>query len=261
MTDSVGIVIPAYQPDLSVLTEYVADLIDHIDPETIRIELDAPTDHTREQLAALPVTVNSVSGRRGKGAAITVGFETLDTEILAFVDADGSTPVPEVERIITTVTDRPADLVVGSRRHPEATVQTSQSPAREYLGDSFAWLARRFLDVNLYDYQCGAKTITAEGWQQVRQYLTQPGFAWDIDLIAVAGAVDLRVEEVPIEWHDHPDSTVPPVRTSVRLAHAVVRTHIKAQRLDPGPFYRTLGGVVGGSPPLIDQDSSVQNNE
>jgi hypothetical protein len=259
MTASVGVVIPAYQPDVPILRQYVSSLQEAIDPGAIRIEVDSASERIIGELTELPATINAVSTRRGKGAAITEGFEQLETDILAFADADGSTPVPEVDRIITSLVERPVDLAVGSRRHPDATVETSQSPLRERLGDGFAWLARRLLAVDLYDYQCGAKAITAPGWQQVRQHLTRPGFAWDIELVAVAGALDLRVRELPIEWHDHPDSTVPPVRTSIRLAAALVDARRKAKRLNPGPLRSALGRTDDDSAALIERERP--NNE
>lgn len=261
MTDSLGIVIPAYRPNPELLAGYVGALDAELDPHTIRIELDSPAAPVREAVAHQPVTVNAVEGRRGKGAAITAGFEALGTDILAFADADGSTPAPEVERIVETVAEDGADLAVGSRRHPDATVTSSQSLLRESLGDGFAWLARQVLDVRLYDYQCGAKAMTTGGWAQIRRELTEPGFAWDIELVAVAAAVDLRVQEVPVEWHDHPGSTVPPFRTALRLARGLVRTRQKANRLDPGPFTRTLDRLVETPTRLIDGNAPPGNNE
>jgi hypothetical protein len=104
------------------------------------------------------------------------------------------------------------------------------------MGDGFAWLARRLLDVSLYDYQCGAKALTVDAWQQVRERLTERGFAWDVELVAFADADDLRITEIPISWHDHPDSTVPPVRTAVELGTTLVRTRYRTRRTEAGPL-------------------------
>ena len=253
MSDSIGIVIPAYQPDPSILSEYVTELHDRIDPETIRIELDDASDSLRAELDALPATVNAVPGRRGKGAAITAGFDALETDLLVFADADGSTPADELSRVIESVTDPGVSLAVGSRRHPDATVTTSQSMSRQYLGDVFAWFARQLLDVSLYDYQCGAKAITAESWQQVSRHLTCTGFEWDIDLIAVAGALGYTVREVPIEWHDHPDSTVPPIRTSIALGGTLLGARAKVRNLERQPRQTAADGIGEPTAP-VDQD-------
>ena len=253
MSQSSGIVIPAYQPDPSILSEYVTELRDQIDPATIRIELDDAADSLQAELDDLPATVNAVPDRRGKGAAITAGFDALATDILVFADADGSTPAGELARVVEAVTDPGVSLAVGSRRHPDAAVATSQSISRQYLGDVFAWFARQLLDVSLYDYQCGAKAITAESWQQISPHLTCTGFEWDIDLIAVAGALGYTVREVPIEWHDHPDSTVPPIRTSIALGRTLLAARAKVRDLEHQPRQTAADGP-GESPAPVDQE-------
>jgi glycosyltransferase involved in cell wall biosynthesis len=254
MAPSVGLVVPAYSPDVDRLSEYVEQLDDILSPATIRIELDAAEDGVAEELAGLPVTVNTVPYRRGKGAAITDGFEALTTDVLAFADADGATPAREMKTVIEAVTEREADLAAGSRRHPDATVATHQTRARRYMGDSFAWLARRLLEVDLYDYQCGAKAITSGAWQQVRHHLYESGFAWDVELLAIAGALNLRVEEVPVEWYDRPGSTVSPIRTALDLAQALVTSRHRAKRLSDSRLHTAIADRREEPNALIEQE-------
>jgi hypothetical protein len=234
MEASVGIVVPAYRPDVQRLVSYVRDLDGELSPATIRIELDAPDEGVVGRLESdLPATasVAAADRRRGKGTAITAGFEALDTEVLAFVDADGSTPVDSVASVLAPVLEGRADLSVGSRRHPEATVASHQTFARRRLGDAFAWLARQLVGVDLHDFQCGAKALTSDAWGVVRTHLHDSGFAWDLELIAMAVALDLHIAEVPIEWHDQPGSTVSTVSTTLDLARALVTARHRAKRL------------------------------
>ncbi len=252
MGTAVGIVIPAYQPDVDRLTSYVEALTESVDPAVIRIELDEPTDGVLAALETLPVTVNAVANRRGKGAAITSGFEQLDTDVLAFVDADGSTPPASVAAVIEPIVDGTAALSVGSRRHPDADVRSHQTRARRRLGDAFAWLARRALDVRLYDYQCGAKAISAEAWNDVRDHLMTPGFAWDIELIAIAGALDVDVAEVPIVWEDRPESTVSPVATMIELGATLVSVRHRAKCIAGNRLHRFVAARRGRRPSLVE---------
>ncbi|MFC7204419.1 glycosyltransferase [Haloferax namakaokahaiae] len=232
MSQSVGVVVPAYRPDPERLVPYVRDLVEALDPTVVRVELDAPQTETLSALDDLPdvATVNAVDARRGKGSAITAGFEALDTDILAFADADGSTPASSIADVVAAVRDG-SDLAVGSRRHPEATVASHQTIARRHLGDGFAWLARRLLDVPLYDYQCGAKAMSAAAWADVRAHLYEPGFAWDIELIAVSGAFGHRVAEVPVVWEDAPNSTVSPIETTFNMGRGLLRSRHRARTI------------------------------
>lgn len=240
MTRSVGIVVPAYRPDTEQLSAYVADLHERLHPTTIRIECDAPRSGVSEVLADLPATVATVPYRRGKGRAITVGFEALDTDVLAFADADGSTPADSLASVIAPVRDDETDLAVGSRRHPEARVERHRTFARRRLGDTFAWLARRFVEPQLFDYQCGAKAIARDAWETVREHLYEPGFAWDIELVAIASALGQRIEEIPIEWYDQPDSTVSPVKTSLSLAHGLLAARHRSALLQESRLHGAI---------------------
>ncbi len=240
----VGVVLPAYRPDPDRLVAYATDLCEQVDPAAVRVELDAADAATRERLHALPdrVVVADADRRRGKGAAITAGFEALDTDILVFADADASTPVESLARVIDPVRRGEAALAVGSRRHPDATVADHQTFARRLLGDGFAWVARRLLDVALYDYQCGAKALTAETWTDARAHLREPGFAWDVELVAVVDALGGRVVEVPVEWEDQPNSTVAPVADTLRIARGLLVARHRARRLRGDRLHGALGG-------------------
>ncbi|MFB6101591.1 MAG: glycosyltransferase [Haloplanus sp.] len=254
MTRSVGVVIPAYHPDVDRLEAYVDALHEAVAPEEIRVELDAAEPPVRDRIASLPVTLHQASARRGKGAAITAGFEALSTDVLAFADADGSTPADSIADVIRPVEAGEADLAAGSRRHPDATVQSHQTVARRYLGDGFAWLARRLLDVHLHDYQCGAKALTHEAWTRIRAHLHEPGFAWDIELLAVADAVGCRIVEVPVVWEDRPESTVSPVRTTLRLARGLLVSRHRARLLRNDRLHALLDDRRDSTPALVDRD-------
>ncbi len=251
MAASLGIVVPAFRPDVDVLGPYVRALAAELDPDALRVELDDPEPGVVDALADLPATVNAVPTRRGKGAAVTAGFEALSTEVLAFADADGSTPADSVAAVVAPVRAGDADLAAGSRRHPDATVHGHQTLARRRLGDAFAWLAGRVLSPDLYDYQCGAKALSADAWSALRGHLHEPGFAWDVELVAMAGALDLRVAEVPVEWEDQPGSTVSPVRSSLSMGRALVVARLRAGRVTDSRLRDALGGETT---PLVERE-------
>ncbi|WP_415382680.1 glycosyltransferase [Halosimplex sp. TS25] len=254
MSASVGIVVPAFRPDVDRLASYVRSLDARLTPETIRIELDDADEEVATALADLPATVSVSPYRRGKGAAVTAGFEALETDILGFVDADGSTAPGEFAAVLAAITDGGADVAVGSRRHPDSEITSHQTFARRFLGDGFAWLARRMLDADLYDYQCGAKAITAESWDAVRQHLYEPGFAWDVELVAMAGALELDVAEVPITWEDQPGSTVSPVRTSVRLGRALVSSRHRAKQIRNSRVHNAIAATREDPTALVEKN-------
>ncbi|PSP69195.1 dolichol-P-glucose transferase [Halobacteriales archaeon QH_9_66_26] len=224
MHRSVGVVVPAYRPDVERLATYVAAIDERCAPTTIRIELDAPRSGMAERLADLPATVATSSYRRGKGRAI----------VIAPVEGGG------------------VDLAVGSRRPPDATISRHRTFARRRLGDTFAWLARRLLSPQLFDYQCGAKAISREAWAAIREHLYEPGFAWDIELVAVADAFGLSIEEVPITWHDQPDSTVSPIETSIALAQGLLAARHRAALIAESRLHGAIAARREAPTALVD---------
>jgi glycosyltransferase involved in cell wall biosynthesis len=253
MTATVGVVLPAYRPDVDTLAAYLHSIREVLDPAEIRIEVDAATDEVRDALEALPATVHAVPYRRGKGAAVTEGFEALGSDILAFADADGSTPAASMADVVRPVADGTVDLAAGSRRHADSTVASHQTWARRYMGDAFAWLARTLLEVPLSDFQCGAKAISASGWATVREHLYEAGFAWDVELIAMANALDLSIGEVPVEWHDRPGSTVAPVSDAVRLGQALIRSRHRSKQLRDDRLHTAVAAARDDPTALVDK--------
>lgn len=240
---TVGVVVPAFRPNVERTLSYLGELDAALAPDALRIELDDPDPGVAEALADSPATVNAVSRRRGKGTAIAEGFDALETDVLAFFDADGATPPDSVEAILAPVVRGDVALAVGSRRHPDSRVAGHQGVTRRVLGDAFAWLARLLLPARLYDYQCGGKAITAVAWHEVREHLTESGFGWDIELIATTAALGYPIREVPIEWEDQPGSTVSPASDGFGMARTLLSTSLRARRLQGARIARDEEGV------------------
>lgn len=253
MSQTVGIVIPAYQPDPNILSRYIKDLKETT-VDLVHLEIDNPSEHTLEKVDNYD-SLNISESRRGKGRAISEGFDTLSTDILVFSDADGATPATSVIDVIGPIERGETDIAIGSRRHPESIVKTHQTFYRRRMGDAFAWVARRILPTSVYDYQCGTKALSADAWKSIRPQIQESGFAWDLEVIAVAGAQNLSIEEVPVEWNDASDSTVNPISTPVNLARALLTVRFRIDSLN-GCSSRHKSSKTGNSERDINKNES-----
>ena len=80
--------------------------------------------------------------------------------IVGYVDADLSTPVGEILRLLAELERRRAVVVMGARVALLGTTIRRQ-PHRHYLGRLFATAASVVLGLPVYDTQCGAKFFRA----------------------------------------------------------------------------------------------------
>lgn len=237
MSRTVGVVIPAYKPNITILTAYVKALQDSV-ADTVHVELDAPSESVLG-ITNCADSINIASERRGKGQAITDGFNTLSTDILAFADADASVPPSSVDTVISPVRRGTADLAIGSRRHPDAVIKTHQTRLRRRMGDVFAVLARHTLPTAVYDYQCGMKALSASVWEDLRP-IHESGFAWDLEVITMAGAMDYHIKEIPITWDDDPVSTVDPLPTALDMSKSLLTIRHRVRTFNGNRFHSAL---------------------
>lgn len=112
------------------------------------------------------IIVHRLHVNGGKAAAVRAGVlqaAALGTwPILGFWDADLSTPLSEVDRLLIAMTEAPeCKLVMGSRvKRLGAHIQRRAS--RHVLGRIFASCASLMLGLEVYDSQAGAKLFRRE---------------------------------------------------------------------------------------------------
>jgi cellulose synthase/poly-beta-1,6-N-acetylglucosamine synthase-like glycosyltransferase len=91
VSKTIGVTIPAYRPDISQINQYIKSIRDLDFIDTIHIELDKPSVVDVSSIVGFD-SMNTVEERRGKGKAITAGFDFLSTDVFVFADADGAIP-------------------------------------------------------------------------------------------------------------------------------------------------------------------------
>lgn len=75
------------------------------------------------------------------------------------------------------------------------------------------FIVSRLLVKGIRDTQCGFKLFDEVAARTIFSLVTVEGFSFDVEVLFLAQRLGFRVAEVPIEWHDQPDSKVNPLRT------------------------------------------------
>jgi dolichyl-phosphate beta-glucosyltransferase len=203
----ISVVVPAYNeanripPTLDRIVRYMHER--HPDYEVLVVD-DGSSDGTgalvRRQFESNPrVAVVDYGGNRGKGYAVRYGMSRATGDLVVFSDADLSTPIEEIEKMLPLV-EQGYDIVIGSRAHAQADIREHQPLYRELGGKLFNLLVRLVVMPGLHDTQCGFKLFTRAKTAPILPHLRVDGFAFDVEILALARAAGLRIAEVPVVW-------------------------------------------------------------
>ena len=139
-------------------------------------------------------------GNRGKGFAVRNGMLEAQGDWVLFTDADLSTPIEEVEKLLAAVRERGAAGAIGSRALNRKLVSVHQSAFREYSGRFFNLVMRLITGLPFADTQCGFKLFRREVAREVFSRVRIPGFGFDVEALFVAHLLRFEVVEVPVCW-------------------------------------------------------------
>jgi dolichyl-phosphate beta-glucosyltransferase len=248
---SVSIVIPAYNEErrLGATLETVATYL-RAQPWSweIRVVDDGSQDATSrvvDQVSHVePRIVVQREPHRGKGGAVKAGLLAAVGDFRFICDADLSMPISELARFLPPVLSK-FDVAIGSREGQGAR-RVGEPAYRHVMGRLFNAMVQLILP-GVEDSQCGFKMFTAEAVRAIFPFVTIEGWAFDVEVLAVARAQRLRVVEVPIEWHFRSESQVSMVRDSFGMLRELVRIRLRARR----GTYRTVTtpeALRGGEP-------------
>lgn len=160
----------------------------------------------------------------GKGAAVRTGMLDATGTIRIFTDADLSTPVHEIEKVITAIEKEGYDVVVGSRAlEGRKLVKVHQPVYREMMGRFFNMLVQVFVLRGIKDTQCGFKGFRGEVAEIIFNAQKVMGFSFDVEILYLAKRSGYKIKEVAVEWFNDERTTVGALSDSARMFFELLR--------------------------------------
>jgi dolichyl-phosphate beta-glucosyltransferase len=144
-------------------------------------------------------------------------------EVVGFADADLSSGPDDIVRVFACVDSGEADLAVASRTDPASTIAGRQPFLRRTSGWAYNLLLKALGLTAMSDTQCGLKASTATAARALYGPLSTRRFAFDVEVVARAERLGLRIAEVPVTWSHVEASRVRPVRDGLRAVGDAVR--------------------------------------
>jgi len=140
------------------------------------------------------VKVISYKNNVGKGFALKTGFSHAKGDMVVLMDSDADIDPNQVVHYVKALND--ADIVVASKWHPQSKVDAPL--IRRILSHGFNVLVKLLTGLRVSDTQTGLKAMRREAFTGVFPKLSVKRFAFDVELLALANLLGLRVVEMPI---------------------------------------------------------------
>lgn len=255
ISSSLTLVVPLFN-EAHRIEIYAPDLISFISRYPIGSEIvfvdDGSSDGTVEMVKQIVATHCDAPLRllcqphRGKGAAVGAGLMSASSQVACFCDLDLATPLTDLARIIETAANAPI-LAIGSRGVASAQIVRHQRRTREVLGRAYNKAIQFSLLPGIVDTQCGAKAALTSVWASLVPYCHEEGFAWDVEVIALARAMGVQVREIGIKWRHQEGSRVKPLSDGMRMLRAIprIRRNLNDHLRSRATLTEEGGGVFG----------------
>ena len=215
-----SVIVPAYNEELR-LVPTLERLHAYLAAQPLRYEIlvvdDGSKDKTCDVVEAAMTTIPHLLlvrqfPNRGKGAAVRRGMLAARGQIRVMCDADCSMPPEQLPRLLAPIIGCKAEIAIGSR-YAEGACTDVEQPRYRVLWSRFAnLLIQRSLVPGVRDTQCGFKAFTAEVARDLFGRGQIDGWAFDLEILALARHAGYAIAEVGIEWTDDRRSRVNPLK-------------------------------------------------
>ncbi len=168
-------------------------------------ELVAVNDGSKDQTGAEIVRAASenehikavsYAQNRGKGNAIREGVSAATGDVIAFLDADLDISPSHLEQYLKELERQSADIVIGSKMHRDSRLEYPAS--RRFVSFCYYIILKTLFHLHVKDTQTGIKLFKAEVIKNIIGMVRTSGYAYDIEILAVAARFGYRIIEQPV---------------------------------------------------------------
>ena len=138
----------------------------------------------------------------GKGAAVKAGMlRSSSSKLCLMVDADGATTFSSLHDLLNNLKSDPeARIAFGSRAHLQEQSKAKRSFMRTLLMNGFHFFVEFLVGSEIKDTQCGFKLFRGDVVQDLFGNLHLQRWAFDTELVVIAGKQGVGIVEVGVEW-------------------------------------------------------------
>ncbi len=200
----ISVIVPAFNEEQHI-TDNVKEIISVLneaanDYEVVIVD-DGSGDQTyKKALEACDhlfnVQVVRSASNLGKGNALRYGFQFVDGDLVAFLDADLDLPPIQLLTLFNFLIDNEADVAIGSKRHPNSILKYPAT--RRFISNVYYYLIKILFRLPVRDTQTGIKLFKYKVLQDVFPKIFVRKYAFDLELLSIAHRYGYKIVEAPI---------------------------------------------------------------
>lgn len=198
-----SVVMPLYNEGAHITfnVEQTLGVLRMLGPFEIILVNDGSSDNSAEEIASLakkfPEEIVPLQLlRSGKGEALRRGAQAARGEFVVFIDADLDLPPEQILFFVAIQRVKKADAVIGSKMHPDSTVDYPLIRRIYSLG--YFWLVRFLFGLPVRDTQTGLKLVRRVLLLKALEKTESRGFTLDLELLVRLVQLGAVMVEAPV---------------------------------------------------------------
>ena len=199
----ISVIIPAFNAAaaLPAVLESTYEALEGLgsDFEIVVVD-DGSTDETlavAERASASSPRIKLISSKsvRGKGGALKRGFEASSRNLVCFLDSDPDLRPSQVVDLLARMDETGADIVIASKRHPDAILDYPWY--RKLYSTLYYFMVLLMFRLPVKDTQTGIKLFRRDVLVNTFPRLVIKRFAFDLEMLVVAHKLGHKIVEAP----------------------------------------------------------------
>ncbi len=200
----ISIVIPVFNEEKRIET-FLSTVINYLHEKDFSYEIIIVDDGSIDQTVSIidsmfkknmadKYRIIKLDPNIGKGGAVRRGMMEATGEYVFFIDADGATPINEIDNFIENFNPQ-YDVYTGKR-----AVKESTPFKRIFLGYGYTILANSVLGLKIFDYTCGFKCYSRRSIKKIFPRQTLNNWSFDTEDLFIASKYSFKILAIPVKW-------------------------------------------------------------
>ena len=208
----VDIMLPVYHGNIGEIPQSIRTLVDYCEKSLGEYEwriVLAVNGKNAEDVLSLAENLGREDERiaydyteqPGKGSGIIHSWGKSKADVICYMDIDLSTDITSFTKLVRGI-EEGHDIVIGSRYHPESTVERSFK--RRVVSFAYHKLFMKIvLGAKTYtDGQCGFKAVSPRVVKEVLPLVENRNWFFESEMLYIAERMGIGIKEVPVHWKE-----------------------------------------------------------